>query len=69
MGVLQTAYAQADELNNNLKVSDEEKIILFGGFAIAVIAISLFLAKDIILRRKTSYDDKEELESKKRQDI
>jgi len=65
MGVLQTAYAQADELNNNLKVSDEEKIILFGGFAIAVIAISLFLAKDIILRRKTSYDDKEELESKK----
>ncbi len=65
MGVLQTTYAQADELNNNLKVSDEEKIILFGGFAIAIIAISLFLAKDIILRRKTSYDDKEELESKK----
>ena len=65
MGVLQTAYAQADELNNNLKVSDEEKIILFGGFAIAIIAISLFLAKDIILRRKTSYDDDEELESKK----
>ncbi len=65
MGVLQTAYAQADELNNNLIVSDEEKIILFGGFAIAIIAISLFLAKDIILRRKTSYDDDEELESKK----
>jgi len=64
IGVLQTAYAQADELNNNLKVSDEEKIILFGGFTIAIIAIFLFLARDIILRKKTSYDD-EELESKK----
>jgi len=64
IGVLQTAYAQTDELNNNLVVSDEEKIILFGGFTIAIIAIFLFLARDIILRKKTSYDD-EELESKK----
>lgn len=47
-----------------LEVSDEEKIILFGGFAIAVIAVFLFLARDIILRKKTSYD-KNELESKK----
>ncbi len=64
IGTLQTTYAQTDELNTNLEVSDEEKIILFAGFAIAVIAIFLFLARDIILRRKTSYD-KEELESKK----
>jgi len=48
----------------DLEVSDEEKIILFGGFSIAIIAIFLFLARDIILRRKTSYD-KEDLESKK----
>ncbi len=64
MGALQTTYAQTDELNMELEVSDEEKIMLFGGFTIAIIAIVLFLARDIILRRKTSYD-KEELESKK----
>jgi len=63
-GALQTTYAQTDELNRNLEISDEEEIILFAGFAIAVIAIFLFLARDIILRRKTSYD-KEDLESKK----
>jgi len=64
IGALQTTYAQTDEFNMDLEVSDEEKIILFGGFSIAIIAIFLFLARDIILRRKTSYD-KEDLESKK----
>ena len=64
MGALQTAYAQTDELDMELEVSDEEKIMLFGGFTIAIIAIFLFLSRDIILRRKTSYD-KEDLESKK----
>ncbi len=63
-GALQTTYAQTDELNMELEISDEEEIILFASFAIAVIAIFLFLARDIILRRKTSYD-KEDLESKK----
>ncbi len=63
-GLLQTTYAQADEINMELQVSDEEKVILFGSFAIAIIAIFLFLARDIILRRKTSYD-KEDFESKK----
>ena len=47
-----------------LEVSDEEKIILFGSFAIAIIVIFVFLARDTILRRKTSYD-KENHESKK----
>ncbi len=64
VGALQTAYAQTDGINMDLEVSDEEKIILFGGFVIAIIAIFLFLARDIILRKKTSYDE-EELESKK----
>ena len=59
-GTIQTAHAQTNEL----VVSDEEKIILFTGFSIAVIAIFLFLARDVILRRKTSYD-KQEHESKK----
>ncbi len=59
-GIVQTSYAQTNEL----VVSDEEKIILFTAFSIAVIAIFLFLARDVILRRKTSYD-KQEHESKK----
>ena len=59
-GTIQTAYAQTNEL----VVSDEEKIILFAGFSIAVIGIFLFLARDVILRKKTSYDKKEH-ESKK----
>ena len=64
IGTFQLTYGQSEKLDMDLEVSDEEKIILFGGFAIGVIAIFLFLARDIILRRKTSYD-KEEFESKK----
>jgi molecular chaperone DnaJ len=63
-GVVQVANAQKGNLDMELEVTDEEKIILFSGFSIAVIGLFLFLARDIILRRKTSYD-KEELESKK----
>ena len=61
---IQTIHAQTEGIGIQIVVSDEEKIILFGGFSIAIIAITLFLARDIILRKKTSYD-KEELESKK----
>ena len=64
MGALQTIDAQTSELNMELEVSDEEKIILFTGFAVAIIVIFLFLARDIILRKKTSYD-KKDLDSKK----
>ena len=59
-GTVQTSHAQTNEL----VVSDEEKIILFTAFSIVVISIFLFLARDVILRRKTSYD-KQEHESKK----
>ena len=59
-GTIQTSYAETNEL----VVSDEEKIILFTAFSIVVISIFLFLARDIILRKKTSYDKKEH-ESKK----
>ena len=62
--VVQTSHAQINESDRVLQVSDEEKIILFTGFSIAVIAIFLFLARDIILRKKTPYDKKEH-ESKK----
>jgi molecular chaperone DnaJ len=64
IGSLQTTYAQTDKTDMLLEVSDEEKIILFASFAIAIIAIFLFLSRDIILRKKTSYDN-EEFESKK----
>ncbi len=64
IGTLQTSYAQTNESDRELKISDEEKIILFTGFSIIVIAIFLFLARDIILRKKTTYD-KQEHESKK----
>ena len=64
IGTLEISYAQTNESNRELKISDEEKVILFTGFSIAVIAIFLFLARDIILRKKTTYD-KQEHESKK----
>ncbi len=63
-GGAQLADAQKSTLDMDLEVTDEEKIILFSGFSIAVIAIFLYLARDIILRRKTSYD-KMDAESKK----
>ena len=61
----ETAFAQ--ELNMELVVTDEQRIILFSIFIIGVIAIFVYLARDIILRKKTDYD-KEELESKKNKD-
>ena len=65
IGIVQVSFAQSEkELQMELIVSDEQKIILFAGFAIAVIALFVYLARDIILRKKTKYDS-EELESKK----
>lgn len=61
---IQLAYGQSSELDMELEVSDQDKVLLFGGFAISIIAIFLFLARDIVLRKKTSYD-KENMESKK----
>jgi len=49
---IQTIHAQTAGPLIELVVTDEEKIILFGGFSIAIIAIILFLARDIILRKK-----------------
>lgn len=63
-GGLQSASAQEGNLDMELEVTDDEKIMLFSGFIIAVLAVFLFLARDIILRKKTPYD-KENRESKK----
>ena len=63
-GGLQSASAQVNNPDVELVVTDEEKIILFSGFIIAILAVFLFLSRDIILKKKTSYD-KENLDSKK----
>ena len=63
-GGLQSVNAQQGNLDMELEVTDDEKIMLFSGFIIAILAVFLFLARDVILRKKTSYD-KENLESKK----
>ncbi len=63
--ISQTAFAQdSSSTDMNLEVSDDEKITIFAGFAIIVVGIFLFLARDIILRKKTDYDS-EEYASKK----
>ena len=66
IGITPSISAQVEGSSSNLEYSmtTEESIMLFGGFTVAVIAIFLFLARDAILQRKTSYD-KEEHESKK----
>ena len=66
ISISQSTIAQGQGSSSNLEYSmtNEENIMLFGGFAVAVIGIFLFLARDSILRRKTAYD-KEEHESKK----
>lgn len=52
------------ELEMELIVTDEQKIILFGCFIAAVIGIFLYLARETILRKKTTYDS-QDLDSKK----
>jgi molecular chaperone DnaJ len=66
IGISQSALAQIEASSSNLEytMTIEESIMLFGGFSIVVIGMFLYLARDTILRRKTSYD-KEEHESKK----
>ncbi|HUT07145.1 MAG TPA: DnaJ domain-containing protein [Nitrosopumilaceae archaeon] len=66
VGMTHNAFAQVEGSSSNLEytMTTEESILLFGGFVIVIVGIFLFLARDTILRRKTSYD-KEEHESKK----
>jgi hypothetical protein len=63
ISIIQNVSGQTDsnekKLQMELIVSDEQKIILFASFAIAVIGLFLYLARDVILRRKTLYDSKE----------
>ncbi len=45
----------------------QDTLIIFGTFTVAVIALFLYLARDILLRRRTQYD-KDSMESKQNRD-
>jgi len=51
---------------NELIVTDEEQIILFSTAIVIVVGIFLYMARDIIQRKKTAYDKKEFLSQKDR---
>ena len=53
------AHAQEEQI-----VSSEDQMIIFVGFIIAVAAVFVYLARDMILRKKTSYDEQQQLGSK-----
>lgn len=54
------AYAQGGAA----EVGDADRAIILGGFAAGVVGIFLYIARDAIFRRKTSYDS-EDLGSKR----
>ncbi len=66
LGMFQITLAQVENSSSNLEytMTTEEQIMLFGGFAAGIIGIFVFLARDTLLRKKTTYD-KKEYESKK----
>ena len=61
--MIQSISGQSDDTGKKIQmeliVTDEQKIILFTSFTIAVIGLFAYLARDVILRRKTPYDSKE----------
>ena len=61
--MIQSISGQLDDTGKKIQmeliVTDEQKIILFTSFTIAVIGLFAYLARDVILRRKTPYDSKE----------
>lgn len=59
--------ATSTKISNELIVSNEDLIIIFSSFIVAVIAIFLYLARNQILQRKFSYDVGD-YESKKNRD-
>jgi len=67
--LLTPAYSQDDSIENSneLIVSDQDLIIIFSSFIVAVIAIFLYLARHQILRKKSEYE-KGEFESNKNKD-
>lgn len=58
LGLVGVAHAQEGQA-----VPQEDQITIFTGFAVAVAAVFIYLARDMILRKKTEYDG-QELDSK-----
>ena len=63
-----TAFGQEDN-SNELIVSDEDQIILFTTAILIVIGIFIFMARNIIRRKKTVYEYREHTESDAKGDI
>lgn len=62
------AFAQEDlNIKKELIVSDKDQIIIFVTAILIVIGIFIFMARNIIRKKKTAYD-KKDLESKKNKD-
>lgn len=62
------AFGQEDtKIKNELIVSDDDQIIIFTTAIFIVIGIFIYMARNIIRRKKTVYD-KEDFESKKNKD-
>ena len=63
ISMIQNISGQSDDAGKKIQmeliVTDEQKIMLFTSFAIAVIGLFIYLARDVILRRKTPYDSNE----------
>ena len=62
-----TIHAQEQTTTELVSVSIQDQMIIFIGFSIAVGLIFIYLARDMILRKKTEYDEKN-LESQKNKD-
>ena len=54
-------------VQDQIQLSTDELTIIFGSFAVGAIGVFLYLARNIILRRKTDYD-KGDFESKRDKD-
>lgn len=65
--IIPNAIAQDQPPKNELTVSDQDLIILFTIAIAIVIGIFIYIARDVILRRRTFYD-KEKFDSKKNRD-
>lgn len=63
ISLIQSGSGQSNNVEKKIQmeliVTDEQKIILFASFAAAVIGLFVYLARDIILRKKTPYDSTE----------
>ena len=66
-GIIPNVLAQEQPSKNELIVSDEDLILLFSVAIAIVIGIFIYIARDVLLRRKTSYD-KGKFDSKKNRD-